>query len=69
MPAIAPPLSLQADTIRIDGLKVTRDAKPLVDIRTARGGVDAAQGFLHVERLAIDSDRGRFTLHGDYVPR
>jgi translocation and assembly module TamB len=69
LPQIAPPLSLQADTIRIDGLKVTRDAQPLVDIRAARGGVDAAQGFLHVEQLAIDSDRGRFTLHGDYVPR
>ncbi len=69
LPVIAPPLSLQADTIRVDGLKVTRDAQPLVDIRTARGGVDVAQGFLHVERLAVDSDRGRFTLHGDYVPR
>ena len=69
LPMIAPPLSLQADTIRVDRLKVTRDAQPLIDIRTARGGVDAAQGFLHVEQLAIDSDRGRFTLHGDYVPR
>ena len=69
LPAIAPPLSLQADAIRIDGLRVTRDRQPLVAIRSARGGLDAATGFLHVEHLRVDSDRGRFTVHGDYVPR
>ncbi|MGH8078801.1 MAG: translocation/assembly module TamB domain-containing protein, partial [Lysobacter sp.] len=31
--------------------------------------LDAQQGKLHVERLTIDSDRGRFTGHGDYEPR
>jgi translocation and assembly module TamB len=69
LPDIAPPLALQADTIRIDGLRVRQEGEPLVDIRSARGGLDADQGRLHVERLRVDSDRGVFTLHGDYVPR
>jgi translocation and assembly module TamB len=69
LPDIAPPLALQARAIRIDGLKVLREGKPLVDIRSARGGLDAETGKLHVERLRVDSDRGVFTLHGDYLPR
>jgi translocation and assembly module TamB len=68
LPGIAPPLALQADDIRIDALTVTRDGQPLVVIRSARGGLDASDGQLHVEHLAVDSDRGRFGAHGDYVP-
>jgi len=69
LPQIAPPLALQADAIRIDHLQVTRDGVPFVAIREARGGLDAGTGRLHVERLFVDSNRGRFTAHGDYVPR
>ena len=69
LPNIAPPLALQADTIRIDGLKVLQEGEPLVDIRNARGGLDAQDGKLHVERLRVDSDHGVFTAHGDYIPR
>ncbi|KGM54010.1 pathogenicity protein [Lysobacter daejeonensis GH1-9] len=69
LPDIQPPLALQADDVRVDGLRVTRDGAPLVNINHLRGGVDAQPGTLHVQRLAVDSDRGRFTLHGDYVPR
>ena len=69
LPQIAPPLALQADAIRIDGLRVTRAGQPLIAIRSARGGLDASHGRLHVEHLRVDSDRGRFTAHGDYVPR
>lgn len=68
LPQIAPPLALQADTIRIDRLRVTRAQQPWIDIRAARGGIDAAAGRLHVERLVVDSDRGRFSAHGDYAP-
>lgn len=68
LPAIEPPLDLRADAIRIDGLRVLQDGQPLIDIRRARGGLDARSGRLHVEHLAVDSDRGRFTLHGDYAP-
>jgi translocation and assembly module TamB len=69
LPGIAPPLALQADTIRIDGFVVTREAQPLVAIHSARGGLDASDGRLHVEHLVVESDRGRFTAHGDYAPR
>ncbi|ODU52881.1 MAG: hypothetical protein ABS98_02505 [Lysobacteraceae bacterium SCN 69-48] len=68
LPAIEPPLDLRADAIRIDGLRVLQDGQPLIDIRRARGGLDARSGRLHVEHLAVDSDRGRFILHGDYAP-
>lgn len=68
LPDIAPPLALQAGDIRIDRLAVTREGAPQVVVRSARGGLDASEGRLHVEHLAVDSDRGRFTLHGDYAP-
>ena len=69
LPDIAPPLALQARAIRIDGLKLLQEGEALADIRSARGGLDASSGRLHVERLRVDSDRGVFTLHGDYAPR
>ena len=69
LPQITPPLELRADSIRIDHLQVTRDHQPLVDIRSARAGLDAGASTLHVDHLDVDSNRGRFTLHGDYVPR
>ena len=68
LPVIEPPLNLRADTIRIDGLRVLQEGRPVIDIHRARGGLDARRGRLHVERLAVASDRGRFTLHGDYAP-
>ena len=69
LPKIAPPLALQADTMRIDGLRVTQSGQALVDIRSARGGLRASNGFLHVEHLSAKTDLGDFTAHGDYVPR
>jgi translocation and assembly module TamB len=69
LPQITVPLALQADDIRVDGLRITRQAAPLIDIRRLRGGIDAATGYLAMSRVAIDSDRGRFALHGTYAPR
>lgn len=69
LPDIEPPLDLRADAIRIDGLRVLQEGRSMIDIRRARGGLEARRGALHVERLTVDSDRGRFTLHGDYAPR
>lgn len=68
LPAINPPLALQADAIEIDGLRITRQREPLIDIRRVRGGIVADRGRLHLEKVGIDSDRGDFVLHGDYVP-
>ncbi|QNN71543.1 translocation/assembly module TamB domain-containing protein [Thermomonas carbonis] len=69
LPQIEPPLALQAGTIRIDDFNVMQEGEPLIAIRSARTGLHAASGRLHVERLRMDSDRGQFTLHGDYLPR
>ncbi|NUS39919.1 MAG: translocation/assembly module TamB, partial [Lysobacter sp.] len=68
LPQIAPPLALQADRIRIDGLRVLRAGESLVDIRSVHGSLLAERGALHVEDLVVDSDRGRFTANGDYAP-
>jgi translocation and assembly module TamB len=68
LPAVNPPLALQADTIEIDGLRITRQQAPLIDIRRVRGGITADRGRLHLEKVGVDSDRGDFVLHGDYVP-
>ena len=81
LPQIAPPLALQADRIRIDGLRVlhagtpggpaqpaTSADKALIDVRSVRGGLVAEPGALHLQHLVVDSDRGRFTAHGDYAP-
>lgn len=73
LPRIAPPLALQAGTIRIDGLKILRRegkrSMPLIRIASLRGGIDADDGRLRVRDLVADTDRGRFTLRGEYAPR
>ena len=69
LPQIEPPLGLRADAIRIDDLTVLQEGQPLIAIAHARGGLRAASGRLHVERLQVDSDRGHFAVHGDYVPK
>ena len=68
LPRIDLPLSLQADTIRVDGLRVTRSGQALIDIATIRGGLDARQGELRIAALVIDSDLGRFAADGVYAP-
>ena len=69
LPKILPPLGLQADHIQVDGLRVRHDGRELIAISRLRGGIDADTGRLHIERLQADSDRGRFLLDGDYLPR
>lgn len=69
LPQIEPPLSLQADDVRIDGFKLSQGGEHLIDVRRLRGGLDAQSGKLHVEQLDADTDRGHFTVHGDYGPR
>ncbi|MCW5580522.1 MAG: translocation/assembly module TamB [Luteimonas sp.] len=68
LPRIDLPMSLQADVIRVDGLRITDSGAPVIDIATIRGGIDARQGALVVKQVAVDSDRGRFTVDGRYAP-
>ncbi|TYT27544.1 translocation/assembly module TamB [Luteimonas viscosa] len=68
LPRIELPLSLESDAIRVDGLRVSSAGAPVIDIATIRGGLDARPGELMVRELVVDSDRGRFTVDGDYAP-
>ncbi len=73
LPAIAPPLALDADDIRIDDLHVLRATAPqpesIIRLRSVRGGLMAEEGRLQLKRIVADSDRGRFAAHGEYAPR
>ena len=69
LPAIEMPLAIQADTIEVDGLRVTQLQQPMIDVHRIRGGLEMANGELRTRQLAVDSDRGDFRLDGDYVPR
>lgn len=69
LPQIEPPLNLHADAIRIEELRLLQEGEPLAVIAQARGGLRASRGRLHLERLQVDSDRGVFAVHGDYVPK
>lgn len=73
LPAIAPPLALEADDIKIDDLHVLRASVPqpesIIRLRSVRGGLVAEDGRLQLTRIVADSDRGRFAAHGEYAPR
>lgn len=69
LPSIKPPLSIRADQVVIDGLKVSQAGAPLIDISRVRGGLDAQEDYLKLTDVTVDSDRGRFTAHGEYAPR
>ncbi len=69
LPQIEMPLAIQADALAIDGLRITRGAQPLIDIRHAKGSIDIGNGYFKADKLAIDSDRGRIAVHGSYEPR
>jgi translocation and assembly module TamB len=68
LPAIEMPLAVQADRIVVDGMVVSSGGEQVIDIRRLRGGIDIGNGFLHARGLAVDSDLGRFHIHGDYEP-
>lgn len=69
LPQIEMPIAIQADTMGIDGFRITRSTQPLIDIRRARGGIDIGDGYFKAQKLAIDSDRGRIDINGGYEPR
>jgi translocation and assembly module TamB len=69
LPPIALPLALQADSIVIDGLRITRLQEPLIDITRIRGGLEAAEGEFSASQLRINSNLGDFRIDGHYLPR
>ncbi|NLB56927.1 MAG: translocation/assembly module TamB [Gammaproteobacteria bacterium] len=70
LPDIGPlPLSLQAKAIRVDDLRVIGADGPLLQVHQVRGGLNAGEGLLELEQVRVDTDRGRFNVHGHYAPR
>ena len=69
LPLIAIPLPVRVDALRVDDLRVDYGAMHVMRVDTLLGGLVAERGLLRMQDLRIDSDRGRFTLHGDYIPR
>ncbi|MDQ3289388.1 MAG: translocation/assembly module TamB domain-containing protein [Pseudomonadota bacterium] len=68
LPEIAPPLTVRADDVRVDDLRVSSAGEPTIHVRRLRGGLAADQGELQLQDIVIQSDRGRFTANGEYMP-
>ncbi|MDQ3205891.1 MAG: hypothetical protein M3Q40_05185 [Pseudomonadota bacterium] len=68
MPEIAPPLAVKAQDVRIDDFTLSSAGQQTIRIDRLRGGVAADDGELGLQDIVIDSDRGRFTAHGTYLP-
>ncbi|GAB3066964.1 translocation/assembly module TamB domain-containing protein [Stenotrophomonas tumulicola] len=68
LPQIEMPLAIQADTITVDGLRITSGGEPMIDIARIRGGVEIANGEFKAHQLAVNSDMGNFHVDGQYVP-
>jgi translocation and assembly module TamB len=69
LPAIDLPLALQADTIVVDGLRITQMQQPIIDITRIRGGIEAADGEVRTTQLKVNSNLGDFRIDGHYLPR
>lgn len=68
LPQIEMPLAIQADTIIIDGFRITQAQQPLIDITKVRGGVEIANGEFRARQLIVDSSYGDFRVDGHYLP-
>ncbi len=69
LPAIDLPLALQADTIVVDGLRITQMQQPIIDITHIRGGLEAADGEVRAQQVKVNSNLGDFRIDGHYLPR
>ncbi|MGH8053671.1 MAG: translocation/assembly module TamB domain-containing protein [Stenotrophomonas sp.] len=69
LPAIELPLALQADTIVVDGLRISQMQQPVIDITRIRGGLEAADGEFRATQIKVNSNLGDFRIDGHYLPR
>ena len=69
LPRLAMPLQVNTTRMDVDGLRIERDGATLLDIGAlaARALQLSDEGF-SVESLAMDTDRGKITLKGEYLP-
>ena len=69
LPSLELPLSIQADTIAVDNLAITRLGEPLLVLHKLRGGLTLADGELRATALKANTDQGDLLLDGHYTPR
>lgn len=69
LPTLDLPLTVQADAIRIDDLRITEESTPQLHIQQLRGGFLLQPGALQLHALRIDSDHGQLRADGSYAPR
>ncbi|KAB7768448.1 translocation/assembly module TamB domain-containing protein [Xanthomonas maliensis] len=68
LPQINVPLAIQADHIAVEQLRITQLQQPMIVLHRVEGGLEVATGELRTRALRVDTDKGNFRLHGDYLP-
>ncbi|PZO08029.1 MAG: pathogenicity protein [Lysobacteraceae bacterium] len=69
LPRLSMPLQINTTRMDVDGLRIERDGATLIDIATlAASALQLSDDGFSVESLAMDSDRGKITLKGEYLP-
>ncbi|TNJ32722.1 translocation/assembly module TamB domain-containing protein [Arenimonas terrae] len=69
LPRLPMPLRIRSERLDVDGLRIERDDTTLIDIATIEASALrlVGDGF-EADALALDSNRGRLTLKGEYRP-
>ncbi len=69
LPTLEVPLPIIVESVRITRLTIQEAAVTQLSIADLHAALRLRPGALHVEHLRIASDRGIFSVHGDYAPR
>lgn len=68
LPKLELPLTVSVRELTVTNFRIKRVDEPLLAISTVRSGFTIGDGTLHLDHLALASDRGDLSLSGDYVP-
>ncbi len=68
LPRIEPPLAIAVDEVRVENLDVSSAGEHVIRIRQLQGALLAEKGRLNVQNIDMESDLGRFHVHGQYAP-
>ncbi|MET1024184.1 MAG: translocation/assembly module TamB, partial [Pseudoxanthomonas sp.] len=68
LPQIELPLNIQADTLVVDGFRYTSAGETVIDVSSARGGIDLGDGYAEATAVKLRSNLGNFSVDGHYRP-
>ncbi|WDS35321.1 hypothetical protein [Pseudoxanthomonas sp.] len=68
LPQIELPINIQADTLVVDGFRYTSAGKTVIDVSSARGGIDIGDGYAEATALKLRSNLGNVSVDGHYRP-